>query len=71
MRPIHGERGKQYWAIKCANPECAEKMLLIESSVFDSEGAVRERFRSESVRCDMCARETSIIKSLLFINHVI
>lgn len=70
MRPIHGERGKQYWAIKCANPECAEKILLIESSVSDNEGEVREKFRNDSVRCDMCAREMAVVKHLLFVNYV-
>jgi hypothetical protein len=30
MQPIHGERGKQYFAIKCGNPQCQENLLLAE-----------------------------------------
>ena len=68
---LHGIHGKQYWTIKCENPQCSENLLLTElSPSADEEGAVRAKFRNENIRCDVCTQNTSIIQRQLFVLHI-
>ena len=63
MHPIHGERGKFYYAIKCANPQCQELLTLAEcpTPISDDEGEnIQKRLHSLSVRCPICTQETPI-----------
>jgi hypothetical protein len=73
MTPIHGERGKQYYAIKCGNRECRESLILIEipaQSSWEEDKALRGKLLNLNVRCLMCAQETPILERQLFVLDV-
>ena len=59
MNPIHGERGKFYYAVECNNQDCRQKLYVQElesNATDDSKGLVV----GQSVRCPMCTQETLI-----------
>lgn len=72
MIPIHGERGKCYYAIKCQNPQCQEPLLLEELArpSWDDQEAAREKLQDLNVRCPICTRETPILQRQLYILEV-
>lgn len=73
MEPIHGERGKYYYALKCQNPTCGEKLLLIEIPAYPSDQQRRDswnQLQDPAVRCPICTQKTPIEQRLLFVLEV-
>lgn len=70
MNPIHGERGKFYYAIKCQNDQCHEFLALIEVPARPSHVEVknlRKQIEGRSVRCPICTQETPIEQRQIFV----
>ena len=70
MNPIHGERGKFYYGIKCGNQACQESLALIAVPAQPSsqEAAnLRGQIEGRSVRCPICAQETPIRQRQIFV----
>jgi hypothetical protein len=65
-RPIQGERGKAYRAIKCSDKHnCGDKLLLTEySETFD------ESLDGDEVQCPFCKRITLIERRRLYVHHI-
>jgi hypothetical protein len=70
MNPIHAERGKFYYAIKCQNAQCQEPLPLIEAPIhlsFDEKKNLEKQVAGRVVRCPICTRETPIEQRRLYI----
>jgi hypothetical protein len=63
MDPVHGERGKFYYGIKCGNLTCQEKLALIEvparPSWEEAQGFLQQ-IEGRTVRCPICTQETPV-----------
>jgi hypothetical protein len=73
MIPIHGERGKLYYAIQCSNAECREALNLIELPhhySWEQGNALQEQVRDLTVRCPVCTRETRIREQQFIVHEV-
>jgi hypothetical protein len=68
MDPIHAERGKFYYAIKCGNRECQKSLALIEipAQPFPEQANVlKQRIEGSTVRCPFCTQRTQISKTFV------
>jgi hypothetical protein len=65
-RPIQGERGKAYHAIKCSDKHnCGDTLLLAEySATFD------ESLDGDEVQCPFCKRVTTVERRRLHVHHI-
>lgn len=73
INPLHGQRGKHYYAVRCANPQCREKLPLIEMSAsadFDAGAAAKRQLINQAVRCPICTMNTPIIEAQIFVLEV-
>jgi len=66
MNPIHGERGKFYYAMKCKNQNCKENLYFMETDNYTTE-AQKHALDGKSVRCPMCTQETTIEASRMVV----
>lgn len=68
MNPVHTEIGKTYYAIRCANPNCKERLPLIEIPPSEREQEVaRSKVSGAVVRCFACTQETRVRDQLVFV----
>jgi hypothetical protein len=58
MNPIHGQQGKYYYAIHCANADCKQLLYVMETPPFAASN--KSSLQGETVRCPMCTRNTVI-----------
>ena len=73
INPLHGERGKFYYAIRCGNKSCHEKLPLAEIRPYPSpekNRQVRDSLKGLTVRCLMCTHQTLVEERLLFVLEV-
>ncbi len=59
MNPIHGERGKFYYAVKCQNENCKENLYVLEIEKGSTESA-KDSVVGKMFRCSTCTEETLI-----------
>ena len=60
MNPIHGERGKMYYAVTCQNHDCKTRLYVQEVDHHSAEDLNRNRLAGELVRCPICTVQTAI-----------
>jgi phage FluMu protein Com len=65
MQPLHGERGRLYFAIKCSSPRCEEVLLLAEVNSVE-----KSDLDGKTVRCSVCTKETSIEDRRIFVREI-
>jgi hypothetical protein len=73
MLPIHGERGKLYYGVKCGNQNCRESLALIElppRASSEQSQEIRRQLQDLTVRCLMCTQETLVSERQIFVLEV-
>jgi hypothetical protein len=70
MNPIHGERGKLYFAVQCKNKSCQVRLYVSGASHDESSIDAKAKLAGESVRCPMCTQETPIASSQFVVIEV-
>lgn len=59
MNPLHGERGKFYFAVECRNPDCKQQLFVAEDDGSSTRKPL-DQIYNQSVRCPICTQETLI-----------
>jgi hypothetical protein len=59
MNPLHGERGKFYYAVECKNRNCTQKLYVMENEG-NSTRKPLDQIYGQLVRCPICTQETPI-----------
>ena len=62
MRVLSVQRGKQYIAVECVNPDCRERLPLAEVPPdlgFDAQKQLEHRVKSQAVICPICRTQAT------------